>query len=110
MLGARADADTVLDVRLLGVRSDGLDLNVDELERQLQGSFLRLRIRDSSTPALSDIPLAPADTIVGAFERDLAARIADHESRGETQRAAELREALRLGLLLLDDAQRVTLA
>jgi DNA repair protein SbcD/Mre11 len=109
-LRQKADADTVLDVRLLGVRADALDLNVDELERQLQGSFLRLRIRDSSVPALSDIPLAPADTIVGAFARDLAARITDHETRGETERAAELREALRLGLLLLDEPQRVTLA
>jgi DNA repair protein SbcD/Mre11 len=109
-LRQKADADTVLDVRLLGVRADELDLNVDELERQLQGSFLRLRIRDSSVPALSDIPLAPADTIVGAFARDLAARINDHDARGETERATELREALRLGLLLLDEPQRVTLA
>jgi DNA repair exonuclease SbcCD nuclease subunit len=109
-LRQKADADTVLDVRLLGVRADALDLSVDELERQLQGSFLRLRIRDSSVPALSDIPLAPADTIVGAFARDLAARITEHEERGEAERAAELREALRLGLLLLDDPQRVTLA
>ena len=109
-LRQKADADTVLDVRLLGVRADDLDLNIDELERQLQGAFLRLRIRDSSVPALSEIQLAPADTIVGAFARDLAARINDHDARGETERAAELREALRLGLLLLDEPQRVTLA
>jgi DNA repair exonuclease SbcCD nuclease subunit len=109
-LRQKADPDTVLDVRLLGVRADALDLNIDELERQLQGSFLRLRMRDSSVPALSEIPLAPADTIVGAFARDLAARINDHDARGETERAAELREALRLGLLLLDEPQRVTLA
>lgn len=109
-LRQKADADTVLDVRLVGVRDDALDLNIDELERQLQGAYLRLRVRDSSVPALSEIPLAPADTIVGAFARDLAARIQEHEERGETERAVELREALRLGLLLLDDAHRVTLA
>jgi exonuclease SbcD len=109
-LRQKADPDTVLDVRLLGVRADTLDLHIDELDRQLQGSFLRLRIRDSSVPALSDITLAPADTIVGAFARDLAAQIKDHDERGEAERAAELREALRLGLLLLDEPQRVTLA
>lgn len=109
-LRQKADPDTVLDVRLLGVRADALDLHIDELERQLQDAFLRLRIRDSSVPALSDITLAPADTIVGAFARDLAARISEHDARGEAERAAELREALRLGLLLLDEPQRVTLA
>jgi DNA repair exonuclease SbcCD nuclease subunit len=109
-LRERANADKVLDVRLVGMKPDGLDLNIDELERQLQGAFLRLRVRDSSTAALPDIPLAPADTILGAFARDFGARIVDAESNGETERAAELREALRLGILLLDDPQRVTLA
>jgi hypothetical protein len=92
------------------MKPDVLDLNVDELEKQLQGAFLRLRLRDASTPALPETPLAPEDTIVGAFARDFGSRIVEHESRGETERAAELREALRLGLLLLDDPQRVTLA
>jgi hypothetical protein len=42
--------------------------------------------------------------------RDFRARIEDHETRGDGERAAELREALRLGTLLLDDPHRVTLA
>lgn len=109
-LRERADPDRVLDVRLLGVKPDGLDLNVDELESQLQGSFLRLRVRDSSIASLPEAPLAPPDTIVGAFAREYGTRIVDHEGRGETERAAELREALKLGILLLDDPQRVTLA
>ena len=54
--------------------------------------------------------MPPADTIIGSFMRDLEARITDVEGRGDTARAAELREALRLGTLLLDDAARVTLA
>jgi DNA repair exonuclease SbcCD nuclease subunit len=110
MLRERADPDRVLDVRLVGVKPDQIDLNVDELERQLNGSFLRLRVRDSSVAALPEAQLAPADTIIGAFTRDFGARIADHEARGDTERAAELREALRLGTLLLDDPHRVTLA
>lgn len=105
-----ADADRVLDVRIAGVRPNELDLNLEELERQLRGSFLRLRIRDASVPQLAGTAAqAPADTILGAFGRDLITRIDEHESRGDPATAAELREALRLGELLLDDAQRVTL-
>jgi exonuclease SbcD len=109
-LRERADTDKVLDVRLRGVKPDDLDLHVDELEKQLQGSFLRLRVRDSSVASLPETPLAPPDTILGAFARDFGSRIVEHEERGDIERAAELREALRLGILLLDDPQRVTLA
>jgi DNA repair protein SbcD/Mre11 len=109
-LRERADADRVLDVKVVGVKPDDLDLHVEELEKQLQGSFLRLRVRDTSVASLPDAPLAPPDTILGALARDFGARIMDHEQRGDTERAAELREALRLGILLLDDPQRVNLA
>jgi DNA repair protein SbcD/Mre11 len=105
-----ADADLIADVRLVGVRNPELDLHLDEVEQQLQGSFLRLRLRDGSRAALPAGPLPPADTIAGAFVRDLEARIAEEERRGEDERATELREALHLGLLLLDSPQRVTLA
>jgi DNA repair protein SbcD/Mre11 len=104
-----ADPDLVLDVRLLGVRSEQLDLHADELEKRLAPSFLRLRIRDASVAPLPESAPAPEDTILGSFARDFAARIADHEMRGDAERAAELREALRLGMLLLDDPQRVAL-
>ena len=60
--------------------------------------------------AIADDAAAPADTILGALTRDFRARIEDHETRGDVERAAELREALRLGVALLDDATRVTLA
>jgi exonuclease SbcD len=105
-----ASPDLVLDVRIVGVMADDLDLNIDELERQLTGFFLRLRIRDTSVAALPETESAPADTILGAFARDFRSRILDSETRGDAERAAELREALRLGMLLLDDPQRVTLA
>ena len=109
-LRERANEDRVLDVRIAGVRSVDLDLDPDEMERQLRGSFLRLRIRDASVPQMAGTAAqAPADTILGAFGRDLIVRIDEHESRGDLATAAELREALRLGELLLDDAQRVTL-
>jgi hypothetical protein len=100
----------VLDARVVGIRATDLDLNVEELERQLGSAFLRVRVRDASVPPMPEDMVAPADTIMGALTRDLQKRIAEHEERDETERAAELREALRLGVLLLDDAQRVTLA
>lgn len=105
-----ADPDLVLDARIVGVRSPELDLNVEELAQQLAGSFLKLRLRDASVVGLPEDAQLPADTILGALTRDFRARIEEHETSGDMERAAELREALRLGVALLDDPTRVTLA
>ena len=103
-----ADRDLVLDLRIVGVRPDDLDLDVDEIEAALAGSFLKVRVRDVSLPALTEGALPSPDTIAGAFIRDLEARIAEIESTAgavgaETAAgdATELRDALRLGRLLL---------
>jgi DNA repair exonuclease SbcCD nuclease subunit len=100
-LAAAADPDLVLDVRIVGVRPDDLDLNLDEIESSLAPSFLKVRVRDVSLPALTSGPLPSPDTIAGAFIRDLEARIAELEAAGSTEEAAEHRDALRLGRLLL---------
>ena len=100
-LAARADPDLVLDVRLTGVRPDELDLDTDEVEAALKASFLRVRIRDASLPALTEGVLPPPDTIAGAFIRDVEGRIAELEAAGTADEAAELRDVLRLGRLLL---------
>lgn len=106
-----ADPDLVLDVRLIGVRPDELDLSTDEVEAAVEGSFLRVRVRDVSHPALTEGALPPPETIAGAFIRNVEGRIADLEATGETDaahEAEELRDALRLGRLLLA-GQEVTL-
>ncbi len=108
-LGKKGDPNLVLDARVVGVRPDELDLNLDEIEAALAGSFLKVRVRDVSLPALTEGALPSPDTIAGAFIRDLEARIAELEAtsatgadgRGPTAEAAELRDALRLGRLLL---------
>jgi DNA repair protein SbcD/Mre11 len=103
-LSAKADPDLVLEVRLTGVRPDDLDLDTGEVEEQLKGSFLRVRVRDQAMPALSEGALPSADTIAGAFIRDVEARIAELEadpSDATTVEASELRDVLRLGRLLL---------
>ena len=46
--------DLVLDVRLVGVRPDELDLHIDEIEAALAPSFLKVRVRDVSLPALTE--------------------------------------------------------
>lgn len=100
----RADPDLVLDVMLTGVRPDELDLDVDEVESALRPHFLRVRVRDRSTPALTSGAIPSAETIAGAFIRDLEGRIAELEASGgdaDTEQARELRDALRLGRLLL---------
>jgi DNA repair exonuclease SbcCD nuclease subunit len=102
-LRAKSDPDLVLDVRLTGVRSDDLDLEFSEIEAALRGSFLRLRLRDASVAApLEGAPPPPA-TVAGAFLRDIGGQVAALEAagQGETAAAAELKDALRLGRLLL---------
>jgi len=105
-LTRRGDPDLVLDARIVGVRPDELDLDLDEIETSLAGSFLKVRVRDVSLPALTEGALPSPDTIAGAFIRDLEARIAELEAAPTTTaeptgEAAELRDALRLGRLLL---------
>jgi DNA repair exonuclease SbcCD nuclease subunit len=100
---AKADPDLVLDVRLTGVRSDELDLEFSEIEAALRGAFLRLRLRDASVAAPQEGALPPPATVAGAFLRDVGGRLdaLDTAGQGETAEAAELRDALRLGRLLL---------
>ncbi len=101
---AKADPDLVLEVRLTGVLADELDVNTTEVEDQLRDSFLRIRVRDDATPALSAGSLPSPDTIAGAFIRDVEARIGELEadpSAPSVAEAAELRDVLRLGRLLL---------
>jgi exonuclease SbcD len=103
-LAGRADPDLVLDVRLTGVRPDALDVSTDEVEDQLKGGFLKLRVRDASVPALTAGNLPSPDTIPGAFIRNVEGRIAELEADGSdaaTAEAAELRDVLGLGRLLL---------
>ena len=108
-LRKKADPNLVLDARVVGVRPDELDLNLDEIEAALAGAFLKVRVRDVSLPALTEGALPSPDTIAGAFIRDLEGRIAELEASagngtsGEApvNEAAELRDALRLGRLLL---------
>jgi hypothetical protein len=100
-LVTRADPDLVLDVRLTGVRADELDLDTDEIEGELRRSFLKVRVRDQSLPALTEGTLPSPDTIVGAFIRDIEAQIAELEASDQTEHAGELRDVLRLGRLLL---------
>jgi exonuclease SbcD len=111
-LAKRSDPDLVLDVQLIGVKPELLDVDTDEVESELGGRFLKLRVRDRSIAPLTDGILPSAETVLGAFIRDLEGRIAEHEAAGAAGNGAtpalsvdgdatELRDALRLGRLLL---------
>ena len=82
-LGDRANQDVVLDVELIGIRPDELDIHVEEIESQLADKFLKVRVRDRSVAPLPDGVLASPDTVLGAFIRDLEARIAEEEASAE---------------------------
>jgi DNA repair exonuclease SbcCD nuclease subunit len=103
-LRAAASPDTVLDVRLIGVRPDALDVDTGEVEEALRPDVLRIRVRDHSHPPLTDGVLPPAETVAGAFIRNVEARIAALEASPDTaaaREAEELRDVLQLGRLLL---------
>lgn len=108
-LAALADPDLVLDARVTGVEPDQLEIQDDEVERQLAGLFLKVRVRNVAVPLEPQGELPPPDTVAGAFIRDLEAQIADADGDDPAQ-AGELREALRLGRLLLEDPSRVTVS
>jgi DNA repair protein SbcD/Mre11 len=106
-----ADPNLVLDVRLTGLFPDNLDLDVDEVGRTLAPSFLRFRLRDDSIPAAPAGLAAPPDTVLGAFVRNVEARINELDAGSPSPSAAgpsaadppaDLREVLRLGRHLLE--------
>jgi len=111
VLGRHADSNLVFDVRLTGLLPDDLDLDSDEIERALAPSFLRFRLRDQSIPAAPDGAVAPpAETVVGAFVRNVEDQIAALERSAASDPAqeeelADLREVLRLGRHLLEGRQ-----
>jgi DNA repair protein SbcD/Mre11 len=103
-LKATGDKDKVLDLRLIGVRPDTLDLDTEEVEVALRTDYLRVRVRDQSHPSLTEGALPPAETVAGAFIRDVEARIAALKASPDTaaaREADELLDVLRLGRLLL---------
>lgn len=104
-LRERANPDLVLDVEVIGVRPDELDLHVEEVEAELADQFLKVRVRDRSVAALPEGPVVSSDTVLGAFIRDLEAQIAEVEAADDAAAATELRDALRLGRLLLAGAE-----
>ena len=99
------DPDLVLDVRLIGVRPDELDLDIDEVEAALAAPFLQVRVRDRAMPALTEgaIP-PPRHDRRRVHPRRRGAGSPSSRRRGDDRRpreAAELRDVLRLGRLLL---------
>jgi DNA repair protein SbcD/Mre11 len=104
-LAERADPDLVLDVEIGGVKPDELDVHVEEVEAELAERFLKIRVRDRSVAPLPEGPALSADTVLGAFIRDLEAQIAEAEARDDDETSHELRDSLRLGRLLLSGTE-----
>jgi DNA repair exonuclease SbcCD nuclease subunit len=104
-LAERSDQDLVLDVEIIGVKPDELDVHVDEVETELADRFLKVRVRDRSVAPLPEGPVVSADTVLGAFIRDLEVQIAEAEARDDEATSNELRDSLRLGRLLLSGTE-----
>jgi len=110
-LATLADPDLMLEARLVGLRPDSLDVDLDEVERALAGSFLAVRVRDRSiVPLPDDAEVPPPETVLGALIVDLEARIAAAEADAVTDPAraadaADLRDALRVSRHLMTGAE-----
>jgi DNA repair exonuclease SbcCD nuclease subunit len=105
-----ADPDLVLQVSIEGIAPDTLEIDADEIERALAGSFLHVRVRDRSATELDEGRDLPEDTVAGRFVLDLHARIEAAEASDDEEAAEQARQVLRLGRrLLLDDPDHVTL-
>jgi DNA repair exonuclease SbcCD nuclease subunit len=85
-----ADANAVLEVQLTGLLPDDMDFDLDEVERALAPSFLRVRVRDRSIPALPKGTDAPPDTVLGAFIRAVEGRIAELEAPAAAPAAEDI--------------------
>ena len=110
-IGELSDSDLILAVTIGGVAPDSLGSLPDEVERDLGGSFLQLRVSDRSAAELPDGLELPPDTVAGRFLLDVGARLREAEASGDVAAAEQARQVLRLGRrLLLDDPDHVTLA
>ena len=109
-LAELAVPDLVLYVSIEGIAPDTLEVDPEEVERELAEAFLQVRVRDRSVAELTEGPNLPDDTVAGRFVLDLRARIAAEEAAGDDMAVDQARQVLRLGRrLLLDDPDRVTL-
>lgn len=94
-----ADPDTVLDLRIRGLRPVDHTLPVDALEREFADRFFRLRIADVSHPRLDpeELDRFEATTVLGEFVRRMGQQI----EQAPPERRALLEEALQIGVAAL---------
>jgi len=94
-----ADADTVRNVRLTGLATEGLFIDAEALEEACGGGFLHLRVEDRSHAA-SDARDDPAGsrTVLGHFERLMREVI---ERGGTEEETAVAERAMQYGSALL---------
>jgi DNA repair protein SbcD/Mre11 len=105
-----ADPDLALQASIDGIAPDALELDVDEVERELAPSFLHVRVRDRSAAELHAAHDLPIDTVAGKFVADTRSRLRAAESRGDAETAEQARQILRLGRrLLLDEPGHLTM-
>jgi hypothetical protein len=95
-VAAAASAERLARFDLVGVLHHALDVDLGGLPYD---DFFLLQVRDRTRT----VPQAPADlpTIRAAFERRLAARLAEAEAKGESEREL-VQRALALGIQALE--------
>jgi exonuclease SbcD len=104
-----ADPNVVLDVTITGPSDHWLDIDPASLSRELEGSFLAVRVRDAS----SALPAAKREPVTGSFASTFVDILDEHlataERTRDTEGMADGRAALALGRRLLDDPRQAGL-
>jgi DNA repair protein SbcD/Mre11 len=97
---AQADPDAMLELTLTGMLPAGEAFTVSDLRRDLASRFFHVRVKDQvvSELAAADLARFPETTALGRYLRLLQAEMA----RAQGQRLEDLRQALQLGLAMLE--------
>ena len=83
ILNRNADQNLVMEVQLTGLMPDQLDLDLEEVEKELAPAFLHFRVQDRAIPAAEQAPAPPADTVLGAFLAVVEGKIQEIEAGGD---------------------------
>ncbi len=93
-----ADADTILDARLVGIAPEQMVVDHDRILERVEEQFFRIRLSDESYADWDETGLEPSGLVAGCFRKLMKERFAAAET---DQQRHVIQQARSLGLALL---------
>ncbi len=99
-----AHPDKILDVHLTGLAPPGQLVDADKLEEQLADGFFRVRVVDDTHLPVEQIDESqyPPQLVAGRFVQLMKQRIQEAQQHGDEEAQQVARQALQVGLALLE--------